>query len=108
MLTLRTTPKKSEAEPAPAKPANANRPDIAYAPVSKTLAALHDNPDIGLTRTEMSQAKASGGWVSWFFGLGLLVAVVMFATHHSEEMAFRAQKIQTGMLFPLTIKRTLG
>ena len=27
-------------------------------------------------------------WVSWFFGLGLLVAVVMFATHHSQEMAF--------------------
>ncbi len=27
-------------------------------------------------------------WVPWFFGLGLLVAVVMFATHHSEEMAF--------------------
>jgi len=26
--------------------------------------------------------------VSWLFGLGLLVAVVMFATHHSEEMAF--------------------
>ena len=50
--------------------------------------ALHDNPDTGLTRTEMSPAKASGGWVSWFFGLGLLVAVVMFATHHSEEMAF--------------------
>ena len=29
----------------------------------------------------MSPAKASGGWVSWFFGLGLLVAVVMFFRH---------------------------
>ena len=27
-------------------------------------------------------------WVPWFFGLGLLAAVVMFATHHSEEMNF--------------------
>jgi hypothetical protein len=88
MFTLRTTSKKSEAEPVPAKRANANRPDIAYAPVPRTLAALHDNPDTGLTRTEMSRAKLSGGWVSWFFGLGLLVAVVMFATHHNEEMAF--------------------
>ena len=32
--------------------------------------------------------KALARWVSWFFGLGLLAAVVMFATHHSEEMAF--------------------
>ena len=27
-------------------------------------------------------------WVPWLFGLGLLAAVVMFATHRSEEMAF--------------------
>ena len=32
--------------------------------------------------------KTLARWVSWFFGLGLLVAVVMFATHHSQEMAF--------------------
>jgi uncharacterized membrane protein YbhN (UPF0104 family) len=27
-------------------------------------------------------------WVSWVFGLALLVVVVLFAVHHSEEMAF--------------------
>jgi hypothetical protein len=27
-------------------------------------------------------------WVPWFVGLGLLVAVVMLATHHSQETAF--------------------
>ena len=32
--------------------------------------------------------KVLARWVPWFFGLGFLVAVVMFATHHSEEMAF--------------------
>jgi len=32
--------------------------------------------------------KVLARWVPWFFGLGLLVAVVMFATHHSQEMAF--------------------
>ena len=36
----------------------------------------------------MGRSKAFARWVSWFFGLGLLAAVVMFATHHSEEMAF--------------------
>jgi uncharacterized membrane protein YbhN (UPF0104 family) len=32
--------------------------------------------------------KVLARWVSWFFGLGLLVVVVMFATHYSQEMAF--------------------
>jgi len=32
--------------------------------------------------------KVLARWVPWFFGLGLLVAVAMFATHHSDEMAF--------------------
>ena len=32
--------------------------------------------------------KVLARWVPWFFGLGLLVAVAMFATHHSNEMAF--------------------
>ncbi len=31
---------------------------------------------------------ARARWVSWIFGLALLVAVVVFAVHHSEEMAF--------------------
>ncbi len=36
----------------------------------------------------MVRPKVLSHWVPWFFGLGLLVAVVMFATHHSQEMAF--------------------
>jgi Mg2+-importing ATPase len=32
--------------------------------------------------------KVLARWVPWIFGLGLLVAVVMVATHHSQEMAF--------------------
>jgi uncharacterized membrane protein YbhN (UPF0104 family) len=36
----------------------------------------------------MVRPKVLARWVPWFFGLGLLVAVVMFATHHSQEMAF--------------------
>jgi len=35
-----------------------------------------------------SRPKARSQWVSWVFGLGLLIAVVMFATHQSQEMAF--------------------
>jgi len=34
------------------------------------------------------QPKVLARWVPWFFGLGLMVAVVMFATHYSQEMAF--------------------
>jgi len=37
---------------------------------------------------KVGRPKALARWVSWFFGLGLLVAVVMFATHYSEQMAF--------------------
>jgi hypothetical protein len=53
MFTMRTTPNKSEAEPAPSKPANAKPPDIASASVPDTLAALHVNPDSGLTHAEV-------------------------------------------------------
>ena len=69
---MRTTPNKSEAKPAPAKPANTKPPEIASASVPDTLAALRDNLDTGLTRTEMSPAKAaavgslgSSGWAFW-------------------------------------------
>jgi len=36
----------------------------------------------------VGRQKTLARWVSWFFGLGLLVGVVMFAKHHSQEMAF--------------------
>jgi len=52
-----TTPNKSEAEPAPSKPANAKPPDIASASVPDTLAALHVNPDTGLTQAEVDVGK---------------------------------------------------
>ncbi len=51
---MRTTPKTSEAEPAPAKPANATTPDIASASVPDTLAALYVNPDTGLKHAKVS------------------------------------------------------
>ncbi len=35
-----------------------------------------------------SPPGARARWVSWVFGLALLVAVVMFAANHTEEMAF--------------------
>jgi len=43
----------------------------------------------------VGQPKALARWVSWFFGLGLLVAVVMFVTHHSEEMDFAQLVLHT-------------
>ena len=57
MFTMRTTLNKSEAEPAPSKPANAKPPDIASASVPDTLAALHVNPDTGLTQAEREIRK---------------------------------------------------
>src|ERR1035437_11007357 len=62
MSTMRTTPNKSEAEPAPSKPANAKPPDIAAASVPDTLAALHVNPDTGLTRAEDDVRRKEYGY----------------------------------------------
>src|SRR5450756_1907154 len=57
-----TTPNKSEAEPAPSKPANAKPPDIASASVPDTLAALHVNPDTGLTHAEVDVRRNENGY----------------------------------------------
>jgi len=46
----------------PGKPANANVPDIANASVPDTLAALHVNPDIGLTRAEVDARRKEHGY----------------------------------------------
>lgn len=43
---------------------------------------------------KVGRPKALARWVSWFFGLCLLAAVVMFATHHSQEMAFAQLMLQ--------------
>jgi H+-transporting ATPase len=59
---MRTTPNKSEAEPAPSKPANAEPPDIASASVPDTLAALHVNPDTGLTLAEVGVRRKEHGY----------------------------------------------
>src|ERR1700675_2268013 len=62
MFAMRTTPNKSEAEPAPSKPANAQPPDIASASVPDTLAALHVNPDTGLTHAEVDASRKEHGY----------------------------------------------
>ena len=53
IVTLQTATDQAEAEPAPSKPANAKPPDIASASVPDTLAALHVNPETGLTHAEV-------------------------------------------------------
>src|SRR5579863_10249845 len=62
MFTMGTTPAKSEAKPVPSKPANAKAPDIATAPIPDTLAALHVNPDTGLTRAEVDVRRKEYGY----------------------------------------------
>ena len=57
-----TTPDKPTAPPAPAKPANAKAPDIATASVPDTLAALHVNPDTGLTHAEVDTGRKEQGY----------------------------------------------
>ena len=59
---MRTTPNESEAEPAPSKPANAKAPDIASASVPDTLAALHVDPDTGLTHAEVDVRRKEHGY----------------------------------------------
>src|SRR5580704_6301399 len=52
----------SEAKPAPSKPDNAKLPDIASASVPDTLAALHVNPDTGLTPAEVDLRRMAHGY----------------------------------------------
>jgi plasma-membrane proton-efflux P-type ATPase len=59
---MRTTPNKSEAEPPSSKPAPAKPPDIASASVPDTLAALHVNPETGLTRAEVDTRRKEHGY----------------------------------------------
>ena len=56
------TPNKPEAKPAPSKPANTKPPGIASASVPDTLAALHANPDTGLTRAEVDVRRKEHGY----------------------------------------------
>ena len=59
---METTANKSEAKPAASKPANAKPPDIASASIPDTLAALHVNPDTGLTRAEVDVRRKKDGY----------------------------------------------
>ncbi len=59
---MQTDPHKSEAAPAPAKSASATPPDIAVASVADTLAALHVNPDTGLTHAEVDVRRKEHGY----------------------------------------------
>ena len=59
---MATTPKKSEAGPAPLKPENTKPPDIASASVPDALAALHVNPDTGLTHAEVDVRRKEHGY----------------------------------------------
>ena len=59
---MRTPLNKSEAEPAPSEPADAKVPDIATASVPDTLAALHVNPETGLTRAEADVRRKEHGY----------------------------------------------
>ena len=59
---MRTTPNKSEGNPAPSKPADAKPPDIASMSVPDTLASLHVNPDTGLTHAEVDVRRKENGY----------------------------------------------
>ena len=59
---MQTIPDKSEAKPAPPKPANGKPPDIATMSVPDTLAALHVNPDTGLTHAEVDASRKEHGY----------------------------------------------
>jgi plasma-membrane proton-efflux P-type ATPase len=61
-MAMRMTPTQPDAAPAPSKPAGAKPPDIASASVSDTLAALHVNPDIGLTQVEVVVQRKEHGY----------------------------------------------
>src|SRR6202142_1920626 len=56
------TPSKSQADLAPSTPAKAKPPDIASASVPDTLAALHVNPDSGLTHAEVDTRRKKHGY----------------------------------------------
>ena len=58
---MQTTPNKPEAEPSPAKPANAKPPDIASASIPNTLTQLDVNPEIGLTHAEVDARRKEHG-----------------------------------------------
>jgi H+-transporting ATPase len=59
---MQQAPEMAEARPVPSKPAAAKAPDIATASVPATLAALHVNPDAGLSRAEVDVRRREHGY----------------------------------------------
>ena len=59
---MSTAPSKPEVKPAPQKAANGKPPDIATASIPDTLAALHVNPDAGLTHAEVDIRRKEHGY----------------------------------------------
>ena len=56
---MQTVTKKSVVESPSSKPTTAKEPDIASVPVPDTLAALHTNPETGLTHAEVDTRHAA-------------------------------------------------
>ena len=61
-LEAETQMSRAETKPASAKLANATPPDIASVSVPDTLAALHVNPETGLTRAEVDARLKEHGY----------------------------------------------
>ena len=62
LATMHTATKKPVAESPSVKAATAKAPDIASASVPDTLAALHVNPDTGLTHAEVEVRRKEHGY----------------------------------------------
>src|ERR1035438_5133273 len=59
---MQTVTKKSVVESPPSKPTVPKKPDIASLPVPDMLAALHVNPDTGLTPAEVDTRRKEHGY----------------------------------------------
>ena len=59
---MKKAAKQTEAQPAPLRPAAAKGADIASAAVPDTLATLHVNPDVGLSRAEVDVRRKEHGY----------------------------------------------
>ena len=60
----------------PSKPTTAKEPDIASVPVFDTLAALHVNPETGLTHAEVDTRNAAIRAVAGF-GFAMAVTAII-------------------------------
>ncbi len=61
MFIMQKAP-EPEAQPVPVAPATGAEPDVATATVADTLAALHVNPDTGLTRDDIDTRRNKDGY----------------------------------------------